>query len=42
MTTSMIPDTDTIDSADLERLISEDPNVRILDVRSGELEILVS
>ncbi len=39
MSTSTIPDTDTIDCADLRRLITDDPNVRILDVRSsGEFD----
>ncbi len=35
MSTISIPDTDTISTAELRRLISDDPNVRILDVRSG-------
>lgn len=35
MTTTTLPQTDTIDPAGLRQLIAEDPDVRLLDVRSG-------
>ncbi len=35
MTTTIIPGTDTIDSGQLRQLRDEDPDIRILDVRSG-------
>lgn len=35
MTTSTLPPTTTIDIADLRRLRAEDPDVRIIDVRTG-------
>ena len=35
MTTNTLPTTDTIDGNELRRLRSDDPDIRILDVRSG-------
>lgn len=35
MTTTVLPDSDVIDSSQLRQLLHEDPQLRVLDVRSG-------